>query len=135
MKLKSLVLWMACVLLTTSTALAQAEGRRGHKAPEEKAAAMTQRMTRELTLTAEQQTKVTALNNQLVADLAALRADNPPTDKAQKADRRAKMQAIRATYDEQLKAAISADQYSLYEKKRSEQKEKMQQRRQERGKK
>ncbi len=135
MNLKSLVLWVACALLTTSTALAQTEARRPHKAPEEKAAAMTQRMTRELTLTPDQQTRVGELNNKLVTDLTALRADNPtPADKAQKADRRAKMQAIRADYDAKLKSTISADQYSLYETKRAEQKGKMKERRQGRNK-
>ena len=112
---------------TTAPATAVRPDHRGemaHRSPDEKAAAMTKRMTRELTLTPDQQTKVAALNTQLAADLGQLRAAGK-AERAERTERRDKMQAIRTSYDTNLKAALTADQYARYEKERNEREEKM----------
>ena len=112
---------------TTAPAAAVRPAHRGemaHRSPDEKAAAMTKRMTRELTLTTDQQTKVAALNTQLAADLGQLRAAGK-AERAERAERREKVQTIRTSHDANLKAVLTADQYARYEKERNEREEKM----------
>ncbi|MBC7449752.1 MAG: hypothetical protein H7330_17005 [Hymenobacteraceae bacterium] len=116
--------------LTTSSAVAQApttapkvRTEQASKSPDEKASVLTQRMTKHLTLTPDQQTRISALNTQLTTDLGAVRAARK-ADQAAKGERRAKAQQIRTAYEANLKALLTPDQYGRYEQQRTEQEQK-----------
>ena len=119
---------LGLLTLTAAPALAQAPSAasasasttareaREPKQPAERAEALTKHMTRELALTPDQQTKLAALNTQLTSDLSQVRE----TGKAQRGAHREKVQSIRTTYDANVKAALTPEQYATYEKLRAE---------------
>ena len=113
---------LGLLTLSTTPAFAQASKvrtERAHKSPDQRAAATTQRMTTQLTLTPDQQAKVSALNTQLASDLSALHKDSQ-AEKAVKRERRAKAEALRAAYATNLKATLTPEQYSRHEKQLAE---------------
>jgi periplasmic protein CpxP/Spy len=86
------------------------------KTPEEKAQALTQRMTSNLGLTADQTAKVQAINLDKTQKLAALKTKYA-------GDRKQGFQegkAIRQEWDSELKAVLSADQYTKYQQNKEE---------------
>ncbi len=121
---------LSLLTLTTVPVFGQAEtaGKpsRMQKAPEEKAEAMTRRMTKELTLTPEQQTKVATLNEQLLADLSTVRTNA----QKEKGARRAHVQEVRSGYEASLKTTLSAEQMAQYTQLRADRQQKRQQKRQ-----
>ncbi len=104
----------------------EARTKMAHKSPDEKAAAMTQRMTKQLTLTPEQQSKVSALNRQLAADLSELKAGHEAekADKTARAARHAKVQSLRDAYAANLKSTLTPEQYGIFERQRAEMEQK-----------
>ncbi|HEX8425723.1 hypothetical protein [Hymenobacter sp.] len=137
---KTLVI-LATFLLTAGAASAQSsdlatdgrqngmgQGRGNNMTPEQRADMQTQRLTQELTLTADQSTKVRAIALAESQELQALRAKFASADSRQGAGQ--EMKTVREKYDAQLKAVLTADQATKYIQMREERmgnrKEKMQ---------
>ena len=137
---KTLVL-LAAFLLTAGAASAQSadlttanrpartgQGRGGNMTPEQRADLQTRRLTKQLSLTANQSTQVRTIALTENQELQALRANFASADSRRGAGQ--EMKAIREKYDAQLKAVLTADQATKYNQMRDEQldkrKEKMQ---------
>ena len=123
--LSSLALSLLTLITVPVLGQAEAAGKpaRTQKSPEEKAEAMTRRMTKDLTLTPEQQAKVATLNEQLLADLSTVRTNA----QKEKGARRAHVQEVRSGYEASLKAALSAEQMAQYAHLRADRQQKRQQ--------
>ncbi len=100
--------------------------------PEERADMMTQRLTKQLDLTAEQQAKVKALylgQAQKHQEMMDARKDKMMDAKEKMKDRRARMRAEmmadRKKNMEQLKAILTEDQFNKFEEMQKERQQKM----------
>lgn len=125
MKLSFLRLAAAALLLTTA-AHAQEPAARPAKAPrsaDERSAAMTKRMTHDLSLSPEQQAKVADLNRQYAQQLEPLRPTE--AERAARKERHAKARATRDAYEAQLHQILNPEQQAVHERLRAERKEKM----------
>jgi hypothetical protein len=95
----------------------QGQGRE-RRTPAERADMQTKRLTEQLSLSADQQTKVREIFLAQANEMETMRSQM-----GEGTDRQAmgqKMRESRARYDEQLKAALSADQYTKYSQMRDE---------------
>lgn len=92
-----------------------------HKTPEERAKHFTDRMEKDLSLTAEQKTKVQALALTREQKMDELREKYKGQDKNVWAAERKK---VRTEFDEGLKKTISAEQYQKWEELKKERKAK-----------
>jgi len=112
--MKKIVLILFVVAIASSNMLAQGppEGRGPKKSPEERAEMITKRMTKELALTPEQQTKVKAI----------------VLKRAQERDAKIKEgKTLRDKVDTDFKLILTADQYKKYEQEKAEMKKKREQ--------
>jgi hypothetical protein len=94
------------IMLLATVTLATAQQRQ-QMSTEERAKVQTERMEKLLTLTADQKTKVQAIDLELSKEMTAKMQDN-------QGDRRAIMQEIDKKRDEKYKAVLTADQFKKY---------------------
>ncbi|RAK66066.1 hypothetical protein [Hymenobacter edaphi] len=100
----------------------QGQGRgmgREQRTPEQRADMQTQRLTKQLSLTTEQQPKVRAIFLAQTSEVDAARAQMTPGSLDRDAMRQ-KMQEGRARYDEQLKAVLTPEQFTTYQTQRED---------------
>jgi len=105
------------------TMKSEGKGRRGHKGergrhggtPEERAAKHTERLTEKLSLSAEQATKVAAINTDFAAKRKA--AKDSATDRE---EGRAAKEALRSEHKTAIKAVLTPEQIATYEAMKSE---------------
>lgn len=90
----------------------QGRGGRMQGSPDEMAKRQADRMTRELSLTADQTTKVQAILLARTQDMQAMRGQ--ARDGGDRSQMREQMQAGHAKYDAQFKAVLTPDQYTKY---------------------
>ena len=83
-------------------------GGRPHRSPQEMAGHQAKRLSKELSLSADQSAKVEQIMASRAQEMQALRAD------ASARPTREQMQANRAKYDDQLKQVLTPDQFSKY---------------------
>ena len=130
--MKKLVLLLATVAATTAAGFAQAPAARPMPAqagtlpsPAELAKRGTQYLTKELSLSAGQQTKIQpvllAQNQELLAMRAKVQAGRSQTSAAVMSE---KMKATLAKYDGQIKGILTPGQYAKYTKMRDEERNK-----------
>lgn len=111
------------VVLITAGFAHQATAQTAERTPltaEERAQKWTDWMKKELTLTAEQEPKIHAINLKY--------ADQVDDIKAEEGDRRSKFKEVRATNkakDEELKAVLTPEQFTKYTEKKQESRQKM----------
>jgi Spy/CpxP family protein refolding chaperone len=124
---KRIFVWALAALTLTGTAstIAQAQQTQQatdkpgkHKTPEERAQAMTERMSKHLGLSADQQAKVQALNLEKALKMSAIQEKRVTERK--KAHEEAK--AYRQDWDNQLKTILTTDQYAELQKQQAERK-------------
>lgn len=101
---------------------------RPHGTVDERVKARTERMTRELGLSAEQVERVEVMNRQQATEAEKDRAAGDQEREA----RRAAMKERRDRYDVELKAVLTPDQYTKWQAKKEEGKKKLQDKRTER---
>ena len=94
------------IMLLATITLATAQQRQQMSA-EERAKVQTERMVKLLTLTADQKTKVQAIDLELSKETSTRMQNN-------QGDRRAVMQEIDKKRDEKYKAVLTADQFKKY---------------------
>ncbi|WP_400191731.1 hypothetical protein [Hymenobacter sp. B81] len=104
---------------TPAPAAAKASGRpakgsgRAERSPEQRADLQTQRLSKQLALSPDQQARVRPIFLAQATEMEALRGQRPSAP----GDRQAlgqKMKAIQTRTDEQLKSVLSAGQYTQY---------------------
>ena len=117
--MKKLQLLFAALLLAVTTTAASAQDGPPRRGGGNRAAALLQGIT----LTAEQQAKVDTLSQKVMADMQALRAD---TTLAQDA-RRAKSNELFTKQAEAIKALLTAEQKTVFEKNWTDMQARMQQ--------
>jgi len=83
-------------------------GGRPHRSPQEMAGHQTKRLSKELSLSADQSAKVEQIMASRAQEMQALRTAGGPRPT------REQMQANRAKYDDQLKQVLTPDQFSKY---------------------
>jgi Spy/CpxP family protein refolding chaperone len=121
--MKKMLILLAAFTLTAGAANAQTSAptpapiridrdQVGNKTPEQRAEARTQQLAKSLSLTAEQTEKVRQLNLAQAKEMQAVRTKN--------AANREEAKAARDRHDAQLKAILSADQYTKYDQQRTE---------------
>ncbi|MFT4024829.1 MAG: hypothetical protein QM664_13720 [Flavihumibacter sp.] len=116
--MKKLII-VLCFIISAGIAVAQEPGG-GHKTPEERAKAQSEKMKSELKLTDDQYTKIYDLNLKYAKKSDEIRSGSN--------DRTAKMKAVTDAMDEkdkEIKGILDAGQYEKYEAMKAEQKEKM----------
>lgn len=91
------------------------------RTPDERATRHTEKMTKELGLTADQAAKVKELNLQKAEKMTALKAQNS-TDKKGLGSQ---MKDERANYEAGLKAVLTPAQFTAYQNKQAERRDKM----------
>lgn len=110
---------MIVAVLASMTLAAQAQ-EKDKKTPQERAKARTEHMTKELALSPEQQAKVEAINLKYADQVEAVRSER-------EAERTAKREAAKAmhdAHDAEMKAVLTADQYTKWVAKKQEAKAK-----------
>jgi len=128
---KTLVVLAACILTTLGAANAQTtnsapmgqgrgmgQSRGGNMTPEQRADMQTQRLTKELSLTADQSTQVRAIALAENQEMQTIRGKVASSDSRQGAMR--EMKTMREKYETQLKAVLTADQLTKYNQMRDE---------------
>jgi periplasmic protein CpxP/Spy len=110
---------MIVAVLASMTLAAQAQEKE-KRTPQECAKARTEHMTKELALSPEQQAKVEAINLKYADQVEAMRSER-------EAERTAKREAAKAmhdAHDAEMKAVLTADQYTKWVAKKQEAKAK-----------
>ena len=124
---KQIFVWALAALTFTGTAATTAQAQQTkqatdklgkNKTPEERAQAMTDRMSTRLGLSADQKAKVQALNLEKARKMSAIQ-EKRATERKQ-AHEEAK--AYRQDWDNQLKTILSTDQYAELQKQKAEMK-------------
>lgn len=127
--MKTLILALAVLVGGTAAAQQQRqEQKREHKTAEERATALTEKMTTKLTLDAGQKTKIQSVNLGIAQKNEAIRG-NTTLSREQKMAQLKENQNARNT---QYKEILTSDQYAKYEAWEKEKQEKMEARRAER---
>lgn len=116
--------------LSTATFAQQRGGSDIDRSPEARAARQTERLAEELKLDAKQREQVYNLHLARAKEMDAFRKDG---DRA-RTDGREAMQKQQQAYSDEMKKILSADQYSTFEKRQNEMRDRMKDRGQ-RGKK
>lgn len=124
--------WMMAVALVAASISGYAQDgaapkERPHRTVDERVKARTERMTRELGLSAEQVERVEVLNRQQATEAEKDRAAGDQEREA----RRAEMKERRDRYETELKAVLTPDQYAKWQAKKEEGKKKLHDRRSE----
>ena len=125
--------WMMAVAFVAASIAGYAQDgaapeERPHKTVDERVKARTERMARELGLSAEQVERVEVMNRQQATEAEK---DRVAADQ-DRAARRAAMNARRDRYDTELKAVLTPDQYTRWQAKKEEGKKRLQDKRAER---
>jgi protein CpxP len=110
---------MIIALLASMTVAAQAQ-EKDRKTPQERAKLRTEHMTKELELSPEQQAKVEAINLKYADRVEAVRAER----EAERTAKREAAEAMHAAHDAEMKAVLTADQYTKWVAKKQEAKAK-----------
>ncbi len=110
---------MIVAVLAGMTLAAQAQ-EKDRKTPEERAKVRTERMTKELALSPEQQAKVEAINLKYADQAEVIRAER----EAERTAKREAAEAMHAAHDAEMKAVLTADQYTKWVAKKQEAKAK-----------
>lgn len=110
---------MIIALLASMTVAAQAQ-EKDRKTPQERAKLRTEHMTKELALSPEQQAKVEAINLKYADRVEAVRAER----EAERTAKRDAAEAMHAAHDAEMKAVLTADQYTKWVAKKQEAKAK-----------
>ena len=128
--MKTLIVAFALFLAVTSATFGQeAAATRGEpRPPEERAEAQTSRLTKALSLTAEQQTQVKAILLARDQKAAALRGTKP----AVKGEKMRQAKAIKDETDAEMKKVLSEAQFQQYTQRQDENMEKMREKRKQR---
>ncbi|GAA4374299.1 hypothetical protein [Hymenobacter koreensis] len=103
------------------------QGKHADRTPEQRADMQTQRLTKQLGLSADQQPKVRAIFLAQATEMQSLRGQMTPGS----TDRQAmgqQMKAVMTRTDEQLKTALTAEQYTKYAAQRDERMDRMEDR-------
>jgi Spy/CpxP family protein refolding chaperone len=108
--MKKIILMLFTVVITSVNMMAQGpqDGNGAKRTPEERASKMTERMTKELVLTADQQTK-----------MKALLFKHEQEREARMKEEKARMEKT----DMDIKAILTPDQYQKYEQKKADMKQ------------
>lgn len=128
--MKTLIVALALFLAVTSATFGQeAAATRGEpRPPEERAEAQTSRLTKALSLTAEQQTQVKAILLARDQKAASLRGTKP----AVKGEKMRQAKAIKDETDAEMKKVLSEAQFQQYTQRQDENMEKMREKRKQR---
>lgn len=110
---------MIVALLASMTVAAQAQ-EKDRKTPQERAKLRTEHMAKELALSPEQQAKVEAINLKYADQVEAVRAER----EAERTAKRDAAEAMHAAHDAEMKAVLTADQYTKWVAKKQEAKAK-----------
>lgn len=110
---------MIIAALASMTVAAQAQ-EKDRKTPQERAKLRTEHMTKELELSPEQQAKVEAINLKYADRVEAVRAER----EAERTAKREAAEAMHAAHDAEMKAVLTADQYTKWVAKKQEAKAK-----------
>jgi periplasmic protein CpxP/Spy len=121
--MKKLVLVGASVLMMSVMTIAQ-PGNPGKKSPQERAEQQTARLTKELSLTPEQATKVKAILATKGAEMDSVRAKKMAG--GDKKEMHADRNAAREKTDAELKAVLTPEQYTKFQAMMQERKDKHQ---------
>ncbi len=121
---KKSIIFMLVSLFVVSIS-AQEQGKRQKMTAEERATKQTEMMTKQLTLTADQQTKIQAINlkyaQQMDANMQKAKENEVKDREAMKAQMKTQMDAK----DAEMKQVLTSDQYKQWEEKKQEMKGKM----------
>jgi len=110
---------MIIAALASMTVAAQAQ-EKDRKTPQERAKLRTEHMTKELELSPEQQAKVEAINLKYADRVEAVRAER----EAERTAKRDAAEAMHGAHDAEMKAVLTADQYTKWVAKKQEAKAK-----------
>lgn len=111
--------------ISTATFAQQRGGADTDRSPEARAARQTERLAEELKLDTKQRERVYNLNLARAKEMEAFRNEG---DKA-RTDARQTMQKHQQAYNDEMKKILSSDQFSSFEKRQDEMKDRMKDRR------
>ena len=126
---KLFVISIMLVAAVSFTAAQQGQGQRQRMTPEESAKTMTERMEKALNLTADQKTKIQAIELDLAKQMNTLRQNNQGNRDAM----RSAMQEIDKKRDEKYKSVLTADQFKKYLEDKEQRRKEMEARRAQRN--
>ncbi|MCB0764398.1 MAG: hypothetical protein R2815_05250 [Flavobacteriales bacterium] len=118
-------------VLATFTAAGANAQEKAHKTPEQHAKDRTERMTKELGLSAEQQAKVEAINLNYAKQAEALRAERRAEREAMKKEGQGKGKEMMEAHRAEMKGVLSTEQYDTWIAKQEAMKEKRMEQRKE----
>ena len=121
-------LFVISIMLIATITFASAQQRQ-RQTPEESAKTYTERMEKLLTLSADQKTKIQAINLDLAKQMNAQWQNNQGNREAM----RSSIQAIEKKRDEQYKTVLKADQFKKYLADKEERQKEMEARRAQRN--
>lgn len=117
--MKKIILMSIVLIAFVATAFAQQPGQgRGAKSPEERANNQAQRLTKELSLSADQSTKVKTVLLDTEQKREAIRSKYSGSQ--DKSAMRTEMQTLKGQKDSQLKQLLTPEQYSQYQSMQAE---------------
>lgn len=120
--MKRIAFFMIALLMVGGLAMAQRPHRRGMKMdPKERAEKMTERMTKQYSLNADQQKQLMEINLAFNEKMAKGNEDK----KLEREQMFKKMRKNRDAYNSQLKKVMTEDQYALYTKRQAERRHRM----------
>jgi Spy/CpxP family protein refolding chaperone len=114
--MKKFFVIIVCFVATLAAATAQQPGSRNLGTPEERAKSQTATLDSLVKLTADQKTKIEAIN----LDLAKKMNDAFRDGQGNREDRRAKMEEITAERDKLYKTVLTEEQYKKYSDRREQ---------------
>lgn len=112
--MKKLSLLFAALLVTVSVSAQDLEAK---KSPEERAKIMTENLAKDVDLSEEQKSKIEAINEQYIADLKAIKADDSKDEEqkreAVKEVRKNWKNAVEAELTEEQKAKLKVSELNI----------------------
>ncbi len=116
-KISTLLLLLFLIVATTfAQESAQTRPSREQRTPEERAEAMTARMTKELPLNADQSTKIRAINLEQAKKMEAIRQKNGEDRAASHSE----FKALSGETDTKYKEVLTAEQFTKYQQQEQE---------------
>ena len=104
------IMFLATVSLATAQQ-GQGQGQRQRQTPEERAKSQTEYLEKLLTLTADQKTKVHAIELEISKELSTLRQNSQGNFESM----REPMEKLNKKRDEKMKGVLTADQFKKYQ--------------------